>query len=127
MPSDFRLWSNSLAVQEHFRSSCNPLRKIGKKRGDRGHYSQDSIPTGRALEPIKEAGGLVLAQKFQTASSGHAAKRVRPNALINSCRRPISQSNWDALAKERALIRNGETGSLTAAYTLSAIAARVGH
>jgi len=94
------LWSNSLAVPRTFRSSCNPLRKIGKNGRSRSYSSGFDSDGAAALEPIKEAGGLVLAQKFQTASQPDMPQSaVKTNALINSCRRPISQSNWDALAR----------------------------
>jgi chemotaxis response regulator CheB len=67
-----------------------------------------------ALEPIKEAGGFVFAQQFQTASPPDMPQSAVKTGCIDWLLSPAEIAvQLGRIGKERALIKNGETGSLT--------------
>lgn len=82
-----------------------------------------------ALQAIKEAGGLVFAQKFQTASQTDMPKSAIKTGCVDWLLSPADIAvQLGRIGKERALVKNGREGSLTTRRTtLSATARREDH
>jgi two-component system chemotaxis response regulator CheB len=71
-----------------------------------------------ALEPIKEAGGLVFAQKFQTASQPDMPQSAVKTGCVDQLLSPADIAvQLGRIGKERALVRNGKVGTLTTGRT----------
>ena len=67
-----------------------------------------------ALKPIKEAGGLVFAQKFQTASQPDMPQSAVKTGCVDQLLSPaVIAVQLGRIGKERALVKNGKVGSLT--------------
>ena len=66
-----------------------------------------------ALEPIKEAGGLVFAQKFQTASQPDMPQSAVKTGCVDWLLSPADIAvQLERIGKERALQKNRGLGSL---------------
>jgi len=106
MRSGFRLWSNSPAGPRIFQSSCNPLRKIGKNGRSRSSCQDSDSDGAAALEPIKEAGGLVFAQEFQTAEQPDMPHSAVKTGCVDWLLSPAEiAAQLGRIGKERALIK----------------------
>ena len=71
-----------------------------------------------ALQPIKEAGGLVFAQKFQTASQPDMPQSAVKTGCVDQLLSPADIAvQLGRIGKERALVKNGKMGSLTTGRT----------
>jgi chemotaxis response regulator CheB len=72
-----------------------------------------------ALEPIKEAGGLVFAQKFQTASQPDMPQSAIKTGCVDQLLSPADIAvELGRIGKERALIKNGKVGSPSSGRSL---------
>ena len=66
-----------------------------------------------ALAPIKEAGGLVFAQKFQTASQPDMPQSAVKTGCVDQLLSPADIAvQLGRIGKERAMVRNGAVESL---------------
>ena len=67
-----------------------------------------------ALKSIKEAGGLVFAQEFQTAKQPDMPQSAVKTGCVDQLLSPAEIAvQLGRIGKERALLKNGKTGSLT--------------